>query len=193
MNLYDLEFGKRYSFLATVREFVTEEIRPKHYGAKTPDYWDKDRIILKDVKILEGNNYIEFEPIIKMDMGKQFQRTKEYDIITFDAKFGTVDPYYSNYDEDDRGKFVFKMTYLNPRNYYGNDTFLSINGTKDELIAYEENNEEEIDKLCTKHKLTSGVRCYEVRRLIYPSKVEIEDRISTDNDEDMEDYTIKVA
>ena len=45
LNLYTLDTNKRYSFMATVGEFVTDQVRPKDYGSRTPEYWNKERII----------------------------------------------------------------------------------------------------------------------------------------------------
>ncbi len=168
MNLYDLEFGKRYSFIATVNQFVTDEISTPYCSARLPDYWNKDRIILTNVKIYDGNNYVEFEPIIKMDMGKQFQKTKEYDIISFNAKVGIIKEYHIERPE------LIEHSLLD--------------------IIYDDGNyENDINKLSLILYKVSYEKYNVARRLIYPSNVEIEDRISTDNDEDMEDYTIKVA
>lgn len=102
VNLYTLDNNKRYEFMATVGVRVIDEIHSKHWGPRTPDYWNKERIILNNVKIFNGNEYVDFEPTIKMDLGKQFKTTSEYDIITFNACVGTIDTYCGCYDNDTR-------------------------------------------------------------------------------------------
>lgn len=102
INLYTLDMNKRYEFMATVGERLIDEIHPKHWGIRIPDYWNKERIILNNVKIFNGNEYVDFEPEIKMELGKQFKTTCEYDIITFNARVGTIDTYCGCYADDSR-------------------------------------------------------------------------------------------
>jgi len=104
LHLYTLEMNKRYEFMATVGEIVVDEVRPKHWGPRIPHYWYRERIILNNVKIFNGSEYVDFEPRIKMDLGKQFKTTHEYDIIAFNAAVGVIDPYYGDYDIDNRAK-----------------------------------------------------------------------------------------
>lgn len=167
INLYTLEFGKRYSFIATVKEFVTDSIRPKNYGVKTPEYWNKERIILSDVKILDGKEFVEFEPSIKMDLGKQFQTTSEYDIISFNARVGIISTYYGDYPEDDRGNFSLELSIFKRGQFKAIET---LTGTKKELENYIKDNEDYLEN----NDITSVITCYEVRRLIRPSQLEIE-------------------
>lgn len=105
LNLYTLDCNKRYEFMATVGVRVIDEIYSKHCGPRTPDYWNRERIILNNVKIFNGNEYVDFEPTIKMELGKQFKTTSEYDIITFNACVGTINTYYGGYDSDKRSTY----------------------------------------------------------------------------------------
>lgn len=167
LNLYTLETNKRYEFIATVGERITDEIYPKHHGHKIPDYWNKERIILNDVKIFNGSEYVDFEPTIKMDLGKQFGTTSEYDIITFNACIGIIDPRYRSYDEDDRGKFLLNVS----RETIGGRfiTIHEIKGTKNELKEVVKCNR----KYLKKRNIYHSIDCYQVRRLIRPTKLEI--------------------
>ena len=167
LNLYTLDNNKRYKFMATVGVRVVDEIHSKHWGPRTPDYWNKERIILNNVKIFNGSEYVDFEPTIKMDLGKQFKTTSEYDIITFNACVGTIDTYCGDYDEDDRGNFILKVS-----KEIKHGRFITINeikGTKSELKEIVKDNRNYLRKDNIYHSIT----CYEVRRLIRPTKLEI--------------------
>jgi hypothetical protein len=156
--------------MATVGEFVTDQVRPKHFGGRTPKYWNKERVILNNVKIFNGSEYVDFEPTIKMDLGKQFRTTSEYDIIAFDACVGDIDVCHGDYAEDDRGKFYLELyREIEHSKFLEFRTIEKISGTKTELEEYIKANQEFLDK----NGLSTTTYCYEVRRLIRPSQLEI--------------------
>ena len=117
-----------------------------------------------------NSEYVDFEPTIKMDLCKQFRTTSEYDIITFDACVGVIDIYNGDYAEDDRGKFYLEL-YREKENSKSLRfrTIDKISGTKTELEEYIIDNQEFLDK----NDLSTITYCYEVRRLIRPSQLEI--------------------
>lgn len=167
LDLYKLDVNKRYKFMATVGERIIDEIRPKHFGVRTPDYWNRERIILNNVKIFNGSKYVDFEPTIKMDLGKQFNSTNEYDIITFNASIGFIDIYYGDYDEDERGEYRLNISHEKKKGYF--EDIIEFTGKKKEL----ENYVKKYPRIINKYKLIPIICCKEVRRLIRPSKLNI--------------------
>ncbi len=166
-NFYELNLGREYKFKATVGNCVTDVIYPKHSGPKTPDYWYQERIILNNVMIFNGSEYVDFEPTIKIDFDKQFIVTREHDIVTFYAYVDLVDTSYKSYDEDDRGNFLLEISKATK---FGNiKTIQKIKGTKDELEEIIEQNQDFFNKDNIYHTIT----CYQVRRLIKPSYLKI--------------------
>lgn len=165
LNLYTIDDNKRYKFMATVGTRITDVIYPKHFGVRLPEYWNKERIILNNVKILIDNKFVDFEPTIKMELGKQFKTTRENDIITFNARVGIIDTYCGGYDEDDRGEFCLDVS-----KYVGHGHFETIwerTGTKNELENIVQNNFSNISNIyCV-------ITCNRVRRLISPSQLKI--------------------
>lgn len=166
LNLYTLDMNKRYEFMATVGEIVVDEVHAKHSGPRTPDYWNRERIILNDVKIFNGSEYVDFEPKIKMELGKQFKTTSEYDIIEFNAAVGVIDAYNGNYDEDNRGDFHLEICHEVFNGIF--QKVDSIEGTKKELEDIIANNWKYLSKRSINYSLTC-----KVRRLIRPTKLEI--------------------
>ena len=112
---------------------------------------------------------MDFEPTIKMDLGKQFGTTSEYDTIAFDACVGVIDIRYGDYIEDDRGQFYLELyREIENSKFLKFRTIDKISGTKTELEEYIKDNQE-----FDKNDLSTITYCYEVRRLIRPSQLEI--------------------
>ena len=185
-DLYTIDKDKRYSFLGTVKEFITDQIQPKLSGYKTPDHWNRERIILQDVKILEDNEYKDFEPKIKMDLGKQFKVAKVGDIITFDAKVGFVEPFYDSYDIDDRGEHTLTLGYQEDygyRWYNEHINYSSLQELEKDLPKIEKkyNNFHKAKKESPHHikdwygyvNFNYDYDCTLVRRLKNPSKIKV--------------------
>lgn len=186
LNLYDLETNNRYSFTAKVKSFTTDKIHPTIGGYRTPNYWNKKRIILKDVKILDNEKFVDFEPEIKMDCGKQFQTINVNDLISFNARVGFINPYYNGYDIDYRGCYQLTIDLREP---YGRwYTYSEKIGTKEEIDEMVEEIKETISEFKSnksrmrKSKLYNvygyedidyNYECIMVRRLISPSKLKI--------------------
>ena len=118
ISIYDLDDNKKYSFISTVDEPVSHETVGIHD-------WKKDRVLLKDVKVLIGKEWylLDNGGIIRIDLGKKLlkENLKEFDVLSFNGKvrYVEVNRYF---DYDDRCKVRMKWgAQISPRGnlYYG--------------------------------------------------------------------------